>query len=70
MIAAEALGLGTCMLGAIHPFIQYGKSAQKLREKYGISYKSREGIFLIMGYPRIEYKKGIRRTLASVKFYG
>ena len=28
MIAAEALGLGTCMLGAIHPLIQYGKSAQ------------------------------------------
>jgi nitroreductase len=68
MIAAEALGLGTCMLGAIHPLIQYGKSAQKLREKYGISYKSREGIFLILGYPRIEYKKGIRRSLASIKF--
>ncbi|NLT96298.1 MAG: 4Fe-4S dicluster domain-containing protein [Clostridia bacterium] len=70
MIAAEALGLGTCMLGAIHPFIQNGKSAQKLREKYGIKCKSREGIFLIVGYPRVEYKKGIRRSLASINIYG
>ena len=28
MIAAESLGLGTCMLGAVHPFIQQGKKAK------------------------------------------
>lgn len=66
MIAAEALGLGTCMLGAVHPFIQYGKGAQKFRKKYGIRYKSREGLFVIMGYPKVEYQKGIRRSFASV----
>lgn len=57
----------TCMLGAIHPLIQYGKSAQKFRDKYGIRYKSREGLFVIMGYPRVKYQRGIRRTFASVK---
>ena len=66
MIAAESLGLGTCMLGAIHPLIQVGKSAQTFREKYGIRYKSREGLFVIMGYPRVNYQKGIHRTFASV----
>jgi ferredoxin len=66
MIAAESLGLGTCMLGAIHPFIQSGGGARKFREKHGIRCKSREGIFLIMGYPKATYLKGIRRGFAAV----
>ncbi|KGK82444.1 nitroreductase [Desulfosporosinus sp. HMP52] len=66
MIAAESLGLGTCMLGAVHPLIQNGKAAQKFRNSYGIRYKSREGLFVIMGYPKVEYDKGIRRTFASI----
>ena len=66
MIAAESLGLGTCMLGAVHPFIQSGNAAKKFREKHGIRFKSREGLFLIMGYPKVEYVKGIRRSFASV----
>ena len=28
MLAGEALGLGTCMLGAVHPLIQKGKQAK------------------------------------------
>jgi hypothetical protein len=66
MIAGESLGLGTCMLGAIHPLIQNGKKAEKLRSKYGIKYKSREGIFVIFGYSSVKYSKGIGRTFASV----
>ena len=66
MYAAESLGLGTCMLGAIHPLIQNGKKAKQLREKYGIKYTSREGVFVIFGYPAVSYKKGIKRTFASV----
>jgi ferredoxin len=66
MHAAESLGLGTCMLGAIHPFIQSGKAAKKFREKQGIRWKSREGLFLIVGYPKFKYQRGIRRTFANV----
>ncbi len=65
MIAAESLGLGTCMLGAIHPLIQNGKRAKKFREKQGIKSRSREGLFVIFGYPAVKYKKGIKRTFAS-----
>jgi ferredoxin len=65
MTAAESLGLGTCMLGGVHPFIQYGKAARKLRDKYGIKFKSREGLILIMGHRRIKYKKGIKRSFAN-----
>ena len=66
MYAAEALGLGTCMLGAIHPLLQYGGKAKKFREKYGIKYKSREGIFLIFGYSAVKYQKGLKRSFASI----
>ena len=66
MYAAESLGLGTCMLGAIHPLIQYGGKAKKFRAKYGIKYKSQEGIFVIFGYPAVKYEKGLKRSFASV----
>ncbi len=66
MYAAESLGLGTCMLGGVHPLIQNGRKARKLREKYGIKYKSREGLFVIFGYSSVLYKKGIQRSFASV----
>jgi len=66
--AAESLGLGTCMLGSVHPMIQYGGSGRKFRERHGIKYASREGLIVIFGYPSVEYKKGIRRTFASTTF--
>lgn len=66
MLAAESLGLGTCMLGAIHPMIQYGKKGKRFREKHGIKYPSREGLFVIFGYPAFKFRKGIRRTFAGV----
>ena len=65
MYAAESLGLGTCMLGAIHPLIQSGRKAKIFREKHGIKYTSREGLFVIFGYPAVKYQKGIKRTFAS-----
>jgi nitroreductase len=66
MLAAESLGLGTCMLGGIHPFIQSGKAARKLREKWGIRFKSKEGLFLIFGYPKVKFHSAIQRTFANV----
>jgi len=68
MYAAESLGLGTCMLGAIHPLIQYGGKAKKFRTKYGIKFKSQEGVFVIFGYPSMKYEKGLKRTFASVTY--
>jgi ferredoxin len=68
MIAAESLGLGSCMLGAIHPFIQNGKKAEKFRKAHQIRQKSKEGLFVIFGYPEVHYRKGIRRTFAAVDY--
>lgn len=66
MIAGESLGLGTCMLGSVHPLIQNGKKARRFREKYGIRFKSREGLFVIFGYPALKFEKGINRTFADI----
>lgn len=68
MMAGESLGLGTCMLGAVHPFIQSGKKSKRFRERHGIRSTSREGLFVIFGYPAVTYRKGIKRTFASVEY--
>lgn len=66
MLAGEALGLGTCMLGAMHPFIQHGKKARLFREKWGIKYASREGLVVIFGYSNVHYRQGVKRTFADI----
>jgi len=69
MIAAESLGLGSCMLGAIHPFLQFGSGSKAFRDKYKIRFKSREGLVLIVGYPKMKYLKGVKRSFASVEYH-
>jgi len=64
MLAAESLGLGTCMVGSIHPFLSHGGTS--LKKKYKINPGSKTGIFLIIGYPKVKYHKGIKRTFARV----
>lgn len=68
MYAAEALGLGSCMIGSIHPLIQNGSKAASFRKRHGIRYKSREGVFLLLGYPAVKYRKSIQRRFSSVDF--
>mgnify|MGYP000927266075 CR=1 FL=1 len=69
MLAGESLGLGTCMLGGIHPFIIGGSKAKKFREKHQINYKSKEGLFVIFGYSKVKYQKTIKRSFASINFF-
>lgn len=63
MYAAESLGLSTCMIGSVHPFLQYGRAAKEFRRKYGIKHRSREGLILLCGYSDIKYQKSIKRDL-------
>lgn len=67
MLAAESMGLGTCMIGSIHPIIQYG--AKKLKQKWNIPPKAPSGIVVIFGYPKYKYTSGIKRSFANVKFF-
>lgn len=65
MIAAESLGLGTCLIGMVAPFMGRDK---KLMEKYKIPKGDKLNIVLILGSPGVDFKHGIRRRLASVAF--
>jgi len=67
MLAAESLGLGSCMIGSIHPMIQYG--ATKLKKKWKLPLKSPSGIFVIFGYPKYKFKSGLRRSFAEVTYF-
>lgn len=65
MLTAESLGLGSCMIGTVPPSF---KQSKKLKEKYGVPPKSHEGMMVIFGYPKIHFKKAIKRRFADVKF--
>jgi len=65
VIAAQSLGLGTCFIGLSGYCFQYSKFLQK---KYGIRKEDKKGIIVIYGYPKFNFKKGIKRRFASVKY--
>ena len=66
MLAGEALGLGTCMIGSVHPLVQWGGSAARFRQRHGIAHKSREGLVVLFGHTHVRYARGIERSFASV----
>lgn len=65
MLAAHSLGLGTCMIGSIAPFLKHMKG---LKKKYSIPAGSKDGLYLIFGYPKYKYQKAIKRTFAKVEY--
>jgi nitroreductase/Pyruvate/2-oxoacid:ferredoxin oxidoreductase delta subunit len=66
MLAAESLGLGTCLIGSLHPFMIHSK---KLCQKYGVPQNHKHGIVLILGYPRYKFKHAIRRRFGEVRYW-
>lgn len=64
MLAAESLGLGSCMIGSINPFLKYGE--KNIKAKYQINSQVKEGIFVIFGHPKFKYSKAINRTFERV----
>ncbi|MBN1582082.1 MAG: nitroreductase family protein [Anaerolineae bacterium] len=65
MLAGEALGLGSCMLGFPGQILQYHK---KLRARYGLLAKAQAGIAVILGYPAIRFQHAIERRFARVQY--
>lgn len=64
-LAAESLGLSSCMVGTVVPFL---KQSRPLAEKYGIRANSRDGIAVVFGYPAVAYRRAVKRTFAHVDF--
>jgi hypothetical protein len=67
MLAAESLGLGTCMIGTIAPFLKYRNPVGK---KYGLPTDNNHGIMIIFGYPKYRYTRSIKRSLGGVTYFG
>ncbi|OGH97615.1 MAG: hypothetical protein A2104_02805 [Candidatus Melainabacteria bacterium GWF2_32_7] len=65
-IAAESLGLGTCIIGSVPPLLEKDK---KLKEKYGILKNEKPGMAFVLGYPDIKFKRGIQRRFKAVRYY-
>jgi ferredoxin len=65
MIAAQSLGLGTCMIGTVSFAINREK---KIKNKWKIPADNKVALALILGYPALQYQKSIKRKFASVDF--
>lgn len=65
-IAAEALGLGTCIIGSLSAVFERNC---KLRKKYGIEKTDKIGMGFIIGHPKIKFPKGFQRNFKEVRYY-
>lgn len=65
-IAAEALGLGTCIIGSLSAVFEKNF---KLRKKYGIEKTDKIGMGFIVGHPVVTFPKGFQRNFKEVKYY-
>jgi nitroreductase len=65
-MAAESLGLGSCMIGSVTPV--YKRGGKAFIRKYGIPDYAKYGIAVIFGYPKYRYHKAIRRSFAHINF--
>jgi hypothetical protein len=66
MMAAESLGLGSCMIGTVVPMLS--RMSQAFKETYKISQGMRHGLAIIFGWPAVTFERGIRRRFAGISF--
>lgn len=67
MLAAQSIGLGTCMIGTAPHAIDREKA---LKEKWNIPGSNKVAMAMIVGHPTHRYHRVISRTLAAVRFKG
>jgi ferredoxin len=64
MIAAESLGLGSCMIGTVTPMLpRVGKA---FKEKYGLAGATEYGLAIVFGYPKVKFQQAVRRRFAGI----
>lgn len=64
-LAAEALGLGTCIIGSVGAILQTDK---KLRKKYEFEKGDKIGMGFVLGHPDVKFKKAFQRKFKEVKY--
>ena len=63
MLAAQTLGLGSCMLG-FPPHLM--KKNRALRVKYGLPKNIQPGMAVVFGYPALKFPRALKRRFAKV----
>ncbi len=63
MLAAESLGLGTTMIGGAAPVLKRNRT---LCARLGIPEGNTPSIALVIGYPAVQFHRGIRRRFSTV----
>ena len=66
MLAAESVGLGSTMIGAAAPIIM---RKRELCQRLGIPAGNKPAIALIVGYPAVDFRRGVIRRFASVSSF-
>jgi nitroreductase/NAD-dependent dihydropyrimidine dehydrogenase PreA subunit len=66
MLKAHSLGIGACVVELIPPPIN---RIPILKKMFGIPKENEAVIALLLGYPRHQYKRGIKRTLKNVTWF-
>ena len=67
MLAAESLGFGSTMIGAAAPIIIRNRD---LCRQLGIPDGNKPAIALIVGYPAVQFRRGVTRHFATVNGLG
>jgi nitroreductase len=64
MVAAESLGLGSCMIGTVAPMLK--ETSQRFKSKYQIPNDAGQGLAVIFGYSQLKFQRAVRRRFAGV----
>lgn len=64
-MAAESLGLGSCIIGTVPPAFE---GERKMMSKWGVPDGRHLSMAMILGYPSVKFINGIRRRFAGVKY--
>lgn len=65
MLAAQALGLGSTIIGLVPPAINKSK---ELRKIFAIPDDHESVVSIILGYPKYKYRRGIKRQLKKINW--
>lgn len=65
LLAAHALGLGAAAIGLIPAAVEWNRDLRKL---FQIPRKNEVLASMIVGYPKLSFKRGIKRELAKVSW--